>query len=167
MKNELMFLALALVAMCGYAYFAFQLSRVVQPLRLKVAENIEELIADESIPLAVRADLDRLGGSLLSTRLAWLFVLTYPLGVFHALKGGDKRAVRISSHSKHNEIARTFSEGLLCTVATSPLCTLIFAFEAALLMLLWIPLGRSARRALHLVFKLLDDDRNCAHGATS
>lgn len=144
----------ALLVMAAYSYVAYRLSLTVQPLRLKVAENVEDLIADETIPEHVRNELDRLGDSLLSRTSAWLIVATYPIGVFYALSGREPEAGSIRCHPRHRDIARVYSEGIFCMVANSPICTLLFVIEALLLMLLWLPLGRSARRALHLVFSI-------------
>ena len=142
----------SMLVLAAYSYLAIRLSKTAQPLRIKIAENIEDLLCDESIPQTVRDDLDTLGDRLLSRKLAWQIVLTFPIGVYFAIKGNGSENRLVRSHSRYKEIGGVFLEGIMCIMANSPLAALLFAFEVVILMLLAVPLGRSARRALHMVF---------------
>lgn len=157
-------LVAALVVMLAYAYVAYRLSQTFQPLRLQVASTIEELMADDSIPAEIRGDLDKLGRTMLSTTAAWLMVITYPIGVLEVLRGDTVMDSPLDDHPRHREIAQTFVHGIICMMATSPMCFLLFVFEVIMLMLFWAPLGRSARSALHLVFHFMNGRRGNHQG---
>ncbi|WP_347309785.1 hypothetical protein [Defluviimonas sp. SAOS-178_SWC] len=165
MTSDQMILGAALLVMLAYAYLAARLSRTFQPLRLQVANNIEDLLADQSIPRSFRDDLDRLGRMMFSTKAAWLMVITYPLGVFNVLRQGSRVHPKLMSHPKHREIAQTFVHGIICMMATSPICFLLFVIEVIMLMLFWAPLGRSARSALHIVFQFMNGRQGGGRGS--
>jgi len=140
-----------------YGFLSARLSKTIQPLRLKVAEDIEDLISDESIKKNTRDDLDRLGDSLFSKFGAWMLILTYPIGVYYALKGDDgKHQEPGKGHPRRKEISYTYASGIFCMMASSPLTLVVFFVEVMLLMIVFAPLGKASRKALHIVFSIED-----------
>lgn len=150
------YIALATVIFLAYGLIKVRLTQIFQPLRMKIAEDIEDLIADETIPDRVRDDLDMLGKRLFSTGSGWLFILTFPLGVYYALKGteqGDTQRMA-GGHPRRKDVSQAFALGIFCMIATSPIAVLIFAFEFLLLIVLFVPLGRGARQTLRVIFDM-------------
>lgn len=163
MPSDLTILGSALCILLGYSFLSLRLSRTFQPLRLEVVGSIEGIMADETVPADIRDDLDRLGDKLLSASAAWLLVLAYPVGVYYAIRAG-RNDKSIRNHPRFNEISRTYTKGIIGMMATSPLCFFLFFVELALLMMFFVPLGRSARKALHVVLHLMNGNGRDGHG---
>ncbi|UWQ29933.1 hypothetical protein [Leisingera sp. M523] len=134
-----------------YNLVAAGLSRAVQPLRLHVVDCVEKLISDTSIPVEIRKDLDYLADSLFSSYRGWLIVVTLPVSAI-AYKFRSKEAqspVAIRNHPRRKEIASTYALGIVCMIAKSPLCLVLFGLEMLLLVVLPVRFGRATRQAVH------------------
>lgn len=148
------------IALTVYKLVSLRLTKMFQPLRLEVAEKVEDLLNDEKIADDVRRDLDILANSMFNNFAAWLLVLTIPVGVLFSIFRPNHINIKDKRPKVETEIRFIYRQGLLCMIATSPLCLAIFLLELLFLQFLFFPVGRGTRRAAHMVFNQIGNDTN-------
>ena len=147
-------LVLAAAILISYSYISVRFSRAVQPLRIRVVEDINRLCLDKDIPDEVKDSLRVLANNLFNKANGWLIVTIFPFVVLRrALRPNqDGKKSKLSGRTR-SKVTQVFGIGLLCMIATSPLCMVIFAVEFILSLMIAGPWGwiRSLTRAVTTV----------------
>ena len=146
-------LLIATLVVVAYSYVAARISRAAQPLRIRVVDIIKRLHTDSTIPDEVKADLSSLQDHLLSKKAGWLIVILLPYVMLRSAIRGNNGHVGQLKHAKRPEIIQTMGMGMLCMIATSPLCAFIFVCELFISAVISRP-GKSIRSLLHTVFSV-------------
>ncbi|WP_340286722.1 hypothetical protein [Sulfitobacter pontiacus] len=144
-------LALAAAILISYSFISVRFSRAVQPLRIRVVEDINRLCQDNSIPDDVKDDLRILADNMFNKVNGWLIVTLFPFVLVKRAfrKNQDGRKSQLSGRTR-SKVTQVFGVGLLCMIATSPLCMVIFAIEFIFSLVIAAPWGwiRSLSRAV-------------------
>ncbi|MBR9864890.1 MAG: hypothetical protein GYB24_15745 [Rhodobacteraceae bacterium] len=148
-------LLIATAILVAYGLFSMRLQSAIHPIRVRVAHEIETWIALENVPDDVKRDLDEMGKHLFSKWAAWVIVISFlPI----VAKSVVSKLIGIKnpswSHPRKPAILHTFAQGVLCTIASSPICLLIFVVEFFLSVLVASPI-RLARIVVHTTSQLM------------
>lgn len=149
--NDYMIMAAAAALVGIYALLCMRISAAIQPMRIRFIERVNSMQADENTSEKLKAELSTLADNLFKTRIAWLIVLTYPFAVFLAFFPRKMNESR-SSQTANSAASTAMGLGIFCAVANSPIALLIFTIELALLLVLFIPLGKVSRAMLDVLF---------------
>jgi len=123
-----------------YSLASVRFSKAVQPLRMKVIDDIESLCRDDNIPEEVKDDLRNLCDSLFSKLNGWLIVTLFPYAVVKSWFRGSKPSVmQEMSRRDRSKVTQTIGTGMFCVIAISPLCTVIFGIEFIVSLILAAP----------------------------
>lgn len=135
-------LILASVLLLGYSFVSHQISKAVQPLRLKVAADVQELCDDETIPDDVKKSLEHLAHGLFSKINGWLIVLILPVVVVRrAFRRRESGSVSSLPSGNRMKVTQTIAMGMFCMIASSPICIVIFAVEFLFALVIAAPWG--------------------------
>jgi hypothetical protein len=128
---------LAAIIVVAYSVISVRFSKAVQPLRLRVMDDIDLLCRDENLPDDVKADLKVLSGTLFSKLNGWLIVVLFPIVIVKSTLRSKKRTIKPQLTGRLRfKVTQTVGMGMFCMIATSPLCTVIFAVEFILSLMI-------------------------------
>ena len=136
-----------------YSLISFRFSKAVQPLRLRVIDDVKSLCSDDSVPDDVKEDLRVLSENLFNKMNGWLIVTIFPLVLIRSIfRTGERRKPRLVGRNR-SKVTQVIGMGMFCMIATSPLCTVIFAVEFIISLIIAGPWGwmRSLMRAVTTV----------------
>lgn len=142
---------LAAIIILAYSFISIRLSKAVQPMRMRVIEDINALCLDPHVPDDIKADLENLSDNLFSKLNGWLIVSLFPVVMLKSMLGINRGRVTLDLTGKlRTKVTQTIGMGMFCMIATSPLCTVIFAIEFILSLIISAPWGcvRSLMRAV-------------------
>ncbi len=123
-------LILAALIVLAYSIVSVRFSKAVQPLRLRVVDDIQSLCRESGVPDDVKDDLRVLSENLFSKANGWLIVVLFPfVMITSALRSNRVLKNPQLTGKLRSRVTQTFGMGLFCMIATSPLCTVIFAVE--------------------------------------
>lgn len=123
-----------------YALASVRFSKAIQPIRIRLVDEIAELCEIPEVPDEVKDDLKALERLLFSKKAAWFIVFYFPFIVFQTKVRG--KSYRTPTNYAHKpKILLTMGIGLFCIIAASPLGLVIFGIEFILGMFLAAPLS--------------------------
>lgn len=116
-----------------YLYVGHRLRQFMQPIRLEIAEEGEELLADPSVPESIKGNLRFILDYTFSTQAAFLIVVFHPIAWFVR----KPRAAIASAHARLDSdqkraVRDVYRKGLMCVVANSPFTFVLFCLEILL-----------------------------------
>lgn len=149
--NDYMIMVAAAASVGIYALLRMRLSAAIQPMRIRFIERVNAMQVDGNTSEKLKEELNTLADNLFKTRIAWLIVLTYPVAVFWAFFPGKTNESQ-NSQTANSAASTAMGLGIFCAVANSPIALLIFIIELALLLMLFIPLGKVSRAMLDVLF---------------
>lgn len=148
-------IALAVAIVAGHKFVARRLLDMTQPLKLRLAGEIERLAADPRMPKRDREGLAHIPALFFSQRAAWAIVILIPtyaardvlLSLIGVSANGDARN-GIPAELR-GELAWVVRRSAFCILSNSPLAALIAAMLAPLMaVFLYVPLDRVARKVV-------------------
>ncbi|WP_425417318.1 hypothetical protein [Oricola indica] len=153
MANEYTIILYAGGALIAYLYLCNRVAALVQPARLEVAIFGEQLLKRDDLRPIDRANIGFLMDHVYSRRLAWLLAAAVVPAVifiswrriFDRSNGGIPTGAKL-------RIGRFTRLAIISVLASSPFAALLFSIQFAIMLLLYLPVGRS----LTLIVEMAD-----------